>query len=705
MSPTTKSALRNAFVGTSENSVFKNDNFESRAPIRASSDLVREQIVRGASALKSNAAVGDPWLQAQVAILYLNRIAESLEPQTPPGAIARLWQKSCLRESVAGELSEFRKAFHLPPSLIDEYRQTHPDICFEYILYREILNGRIPVVASDIKETLAPLVSGRDFAKLLPRQRGNAAGYNGVREQIQELLRLGPVYLVTGDTHETVLEQFLVPNEWVRVQGEALVPGNPDAKNLVWLPRTGMEIVRYNPQDGHFTREALVQGLTTIEVQRVNQILDQVAKDLEIHDFFADPARQYEHIDGQGPCWHETREGVRPGETSIAFYPAGVLLPESRDRFGADPSNVEFLERVAVEVSRRLEVDGLAHVRANRAGRSTIDVVTSTKGAALMKLKERFIDTKALVVFLGDRIALNGNDAPAINVADLSVQVGAEWDPSQFPAGDRTLLHSQYRPPEHGQSTAWYLKRVALARRLALTGLLEPCESISGWSSSSTLSHGVIDSSVSAQVARCQPWETRAAVGPLIAPRHTLPVGASETKRWVVLTGTTSAGKTETLKALQSRCFKTLGEVARDYLRNEMQGGRTLSDIRANQREYRRILFSKQVEAERSINATDEEWVFLDRSSIDHLSYYRIAGIDPNKVAAELPGYRYGAVFHLDSLSFEDDGIREVSPDRRRFLDAQLEREYRALEYRPIRVPVMSIEERVDFILEQIAKL
>jgi len=71
-----------------------------------------------------------------------------------------------------------------------------------------------------------------------------------------------------------VVDEFLVPNHWVRKEANArIVPLTKAAQNLTWLPRTGMVIVRHNPANGCFERAPLVKGITAEELPVIEGIL------------------------------------------------------------------------------------------------------------------------------------------------------------------------------------------------------------------------------------------------------------------------------------------------------------------------------------------------------------------------------------------------------------------------------------------------
>jgi predicted ATPase len=95
---------------------------------------------------------------------------------------------------------------------------------------------------------------------------------------------------------------------------------------------------------------------------------------------------------------------------------------------------------------------------------------------------------------------------------------------------------------------------------------------------------------------------------------------------------------------------------------------------------------------------------FLDRGLPDCLFFYRNFGLDPNDLLAECFYHRYASVFLLDRLDFQLDSARVEDDAYTVLLDKWLYRDYTALGYHVIRVPVLPPQERLEFILEKLAE-
>jgi predicted ATPase len=78
--------------------------------------------------------------------------------------------------------------------------------------------------------------------------------------------------------------------------------------------------------------------------------------------------------------------------------------------------------------------------------------------------------------------------------------------------------------------------------------------------------------------------------------------------------------------------------------------------------------------------------------------------LNPNEILAECFHHRYASVFILDRLRFQQNGIRLEDDAIAGLLDEWLARDYSALGYSVVRVPALSPEERLAFVLERLSE-
>lgn len=169
--------------------------------------------------------------------------------------------------------------------------------------------------------------------------------------------------------------------------------------------------------------------------------------------------------------------------------------------------------------------------------------------------------------------------------------------------------------------------------------------------------------------------------------------------QWVVITGAPSSGKTSVIEALQKRGYATQEESARAVIEEKLQSGQTLDEVRApaSAGRLQGEILERKLALEKKLDP--HTIAFLDRGIPDSISYFRLAGIDTAPAIAASKLYKYRQVFIFDRLPLQKDGVRSESENIASLLDAAIENDYKAMGYNPVRVPVMPIEERADFIL------
>lgn len=171
---------------------------------------------------------------------------------------------------------------------------------------------------------------------------------------------------------------------------------------------------------------------------------------------------------------------------------------------------------------------------------------------------------------------------------------------------------------------------------------------------------------------------------------------------WHVLTGAACTGKTTLIAMLADRGFRTIPESARLYFEQEMAKGRTLEEIRADGPALQRGIAALQLKCEHGVQARDV--TFLDRAIPDSLTFYRIHGMDPNEILPECFHHRYMDVFILERLPFHRDQTLGPEDDAASdFLNEWLARDYHALGYDVVRVPVMPPDERLVFVVNHLS--
>ena len=170
---------------------------------------------------------------------------------------------------------------------------------------------------------------------------------------------------------------------------------------------------------------------------------------------------------------------------------------------------------------------------------------------------------------------------------------------------------------------------------------------------------------------------------------------------WHVIAGAPCSGKTTLINRLAQRGFHTVPEAARLYLEKAMAGEHPEHPIRQDPVALQQTIEALQLSLEAELPS--DAFLVLDGALPGCMSYARAYGVDPNAFLPDCFHHRYAAVFLLAPLPFCPDHERaEELVAVAGYLDEWQQRDYQALGYDVIRVPVLPVEERLAFILARL---
>lgn len=172
---------------------------------------------------------------------------------------------------------------------------------------------------------------------------------------------------------------------------------------------------------------------------------------------------------------------------------------------------------------------------------------------------------------------------------------------------------------------------------------------------------------------------------------------------WIVVTGAPSCGKTTTTAALAERLNHPVrGEIATMVIRRRIAAGLTLQEATADQHGLQLEIFGEGGQSEEVLHPATP--TILDRGWPDVIAYemlYQGGRADVWLEQVKSARRRYRHVFRLDRLPFEENDVR-VDADVADQLHDLYGHVYNRLGYQVTDVPVLSVEERVAFILGQL---
>ncbi len=172
---------------------------------------------------------------------------------------------------------------------------------------------------------------------------------------------------------------------------------------------------------------------------------------------------------------------------------------------------------------------------------------------------------------------------------------------------------------------------------------------------------------------------------------------------WYVITGGPCAGKTTVIKQLKKKGFEIFPEAARMYIEQEIQKGRTLEEIRRDERAFQHALLEMKLKAEAQYDPA--QVMFFDRGIPDSVAYYKAFNIaEDTELTSAMSQCTYKKIFLFELLPYKKDEGRNEDVITAQKIQQNLEKSYQDLSIPIIRVPVMSVEKRVEFVLKSIEK-
>jgi len=174
---------------------------------------------------------------------------------------------------------------------------------------------------------------------------------------------------------------------------------------------------------------------------------------------------------------------------------------------------------------------------------------------------------------------------------------------------------------------------------------------------------------------------------------------------WIIFTGTTCSGKTTTLKRFHELGYSVVAEPARAYIEEQAASGIPLETITerllADKRQFQRWVLQLKIKLEKNLNP--QSIFILDRGLPDSIAYFRLWHLDSAAITADCSLYRYAKVFIFARLPMVNDGVRFETEEQRALHEKLLTDAYTELGYTPTLVPVMPLEQRVNYVIETLA--
>lgn len=168
--------------------------------------------------------------------------------------------------------------------------------------------------------------------------------------------------------------------------------------------------------------------------------------------------------------------------------------------------------------------------------------------------------------------------------------------------------------------------------------------------------------------------------------------------KWYVITGPPSSGKTSVINELAKQKFKINPDISRIYIEEEIKKGKNIEEIRKKEDKFQRIIFLKMLK--NTFFLPRDELIFFDYALPDNIAFQKMYGIKVNSdVIKSAKIFKYKKIFLMSPLPLKKDNIRLENKNHQKKLEELFEIIYQNLGYEINKIPVSTVEKRVENIL------
>ena len=96
--------------------------------------------------------------------------------------------------------------------------------------------------------------------------------------------------------------------------------------------------------------------------------------------------------------------------------------------------------------------------------------------------------------------------------------------------------------------------------------------------------------------------------------------------------------------------YRVIPEAARVLIDEELAKGKTIEEIRKDERGFQRKVLAMKIKIENELSK--DEIIFFDRAVPDSVAYYQISGLDPEEALNVCRRGQYSKVFLMEQLPF-----------------------------------------------------
>lgn len=173
-----------------------------------------------------------------------------------------------------------------------------------------------------------------------------------------------------------------------------------------------------------------------------------------------------------------------------------------------------------------------------------------------------------------------------------------------------------------------------------------------------------------------------------------------------ILTGGPGSGKTSLLNELTRKGFITVPEEGRRIIKEQINiNGDALPW--KDKKGFADLMFKGSVSAFQEMNKLDDQPIFFDRGILDTIGYLKLERIpvpqEMKMIASEIKYHNHVFILPPWKEIYENDSERKQTFDVAKTTFDCMKETYQEYGYNLIEVPKLTIEQRVEFILDVIA--
>lgn len=167
---------------------------------------------------------------------------------------------------------------------------------------------------------------------------------------------------------------------------------------------------------------------------------------------------------------------------------------------------------------------------------------------------------------------------------------------------------------------------------------------------------------------------------------------------WYALSGVASSGKTTIINLLEKKGYRVLNEAATEFVKLQIEKGYTVHDLRKDESGFQKIILDLKLFYEGLLDS--EELTFIDRGIPDTVAFYKQYNIPmTDSIKKSIEDASYKKVFVFERLPLVNEDFRPEPEEEIAAMDRYNLEAYEKLGHNIVKVPVMAIEDRLNFVL------